>query len=143
VKLKAYQGNFISFCCKKKKYSKAPNLRKAKELNLTSCAAILFASAMCTRKSIVGRKGKHCADPNEIVDNYINNEFPDKIVVIKLDLFALEKDAWSEKKPKKESRKSREKCRETKSRKRPEKIKSRGIKIKTDHEVCGAFIRAL
>ena len=55
-----------------------------------------FASAMCTRKSIVGRKGKHCADPNEIVDNYINNEFPDKIVVIKLDLFALEKDAWSE-----------------------------------------------
>ena len=51
---------------------------------------------MCTRKSIVGRKGKHCADPNEIVDNYINNEFPDKIVVIKLDLFALEKDAWSE-----------------------------------------------
>ena len=115
MKLKAYQGNFISFCCKKKKYSKAPNLRKAKELNLTSCAAILFASAMCTRKS------KHCADPNEIVDNYINNEFPDKIVVIKLDLFALEKDAWSEKKPKKESRKRREKCRETKSRKRPKK----------------------
>lgn len=47
-------------------------------------------------KSIVGRKGKHCADPNEIVDNYINNEFPDKIVVIKLDLITLEKDARSE-----------------------------------------------
>ena len=46
---------------------------------------ILFTSVVRTERS-VGSKSKHCPDPSETVDNYINYEFPDKIVVIKLDL---------------------------------------------------------
>ena len=66
------------------KYSKAPNLCKAKELNLTLPPSYLHQ--WCVLKSSVGRKSKHCPDPSKTVDKYIKNEFPDKVVTIKLDL---------------------------------------------------------
>ena len=57
---------------------------KAKELNLTLPPSYLHQ--WCVLKSSVGRKSKHCPDPCKTVDKYIKNEFPDKVVTIKLDL---------------------------------------------------------
>ena len=65
------------------KYSKAPNLRKAREVRLTLSPSYLHQRYVL--KSIMGRKSEHCPDPNETADKYINHEFPDKIVAIKLD----------------------------------------------------------
>ena len=66
------------------KYGKAPNLCKVRELNLTLPPSYL--NQWCVLKSSVRRKSKHCPDPSETVDKYVNNEFPDKIMAIKLDL---------------------------------------------------------
>ena len=48
-------------------------------------AAILFASVVRTEKQR-GKERKHCPDPSKTVDKYIKNEFPDKVLTIKLDL---------------------------------------------------------
>ena len=76
------------------KYSKAPNLYKERELKLTFPPSYL--QQWYVLKSIVGRKTKHCPDPSETVDNYINHEFPHKIEAIKLDLITSEKEAQRE-----------------------------------------------
>ena len=47
-----------------------------------------YLHQLCVLKSNLGRKKKHCPDPNETGDKLINNEFPDKIVAIKLDLIS-------------------------------------------------------
>ena len=61
----------------------------------THSAAILFASVVRTEKQR-GKESKHCPDPSETVDKYIKNEFPDKIVAIKLDLITKQKQAHRE-----------------------------------------------
>ena len=72
------------------KYSKAANLCKARELNLTLPPSYLHQWGVL--KSSVGRKSKHCPDPSEAVDKYISNEFSDKILAVKLDSITLEKE---------------------------------------------------
>ena len=66
------------------KYSKAPSLRKGRELHLTlppSYRPISEASAVRVTKVAWEGKSKHCPDPSETADYYINHEFPDKIVI--------------------------------------------------------------
>ena len=63
--------------------------RKVREVHLTLPPSYLHQRYVL--KSILGSKRKHCQDPNETADKYINHEFPEKVVAI-----MLEKEAQRE-----------------------------------------------
>ena len=50
--------------------------KSKRELDLTLPPPYLHQ--LCVLKSNVGRKSKHCPDPNETGDKFISHEFPDK-----------------------------------------------------------------
>ena len=59
------------------------SVRKVREVHLTLPPSYLHQRYVL--KSILGSKSQHSLDPNETADKYINHEFPDEVVAIKLD----------------------------------------------------------